>query len=135
MDAQQKAIAQNCKDAAENNMMAFPQIIGILLESGFESYTVDFRRQTATYYLPNGESVEFKTHGTAIPVATALDVTALGAAIRDAQNLVPGYTYKGFCAKAKEAGCAGYMVSFPGKRAVYFGRTGETHVEYFPGAR
>ena len=88
MDAQQKAIAQNCKDAAENNTMAFPQIIGILLESGFESYTVDFRRQTATYYLPNGESVEFKTHGTVIPVTAALDVTTLGAATRDRSSRV-----------------------------------------------
>ncbi len=135
MDAQQKTIARNCKDAAENNTMTFPQIIGILIESGFESYMVDFRRQAAAYYLPNGESVELKTHGTAIPVAAAFDAAALGAAIRDAQSLVPGYTYKGFCAKAKAAGCAGYMVSFPGKRAVYFGRTGETHTEYFPGAQ
>jgi len=30
------------------------------------------------------------------------------------------------------AGCTGYLVSFPGQRAVYFGRTGETHVEHFP---
>ena len=34
--------------------------------------------------------------------------------------------------RAKRAGCAGYLVSFPGRRAVYFGRTGETHVELFP---
>mgnify|MGYP000402610447 CR=1 FL=1 len=34
--------------------------------------------------------------------------------------------------KAKAAGCAGYMVSFLGKRVVYFGRTAEVHVEHFP---
>lgn len=53
------------------------------------------------------------------------------AAIREAQALVPGYTYKGFCAKARAAGCAGYIVSFLG-RAVYFGRTAETLTEPFP---
>ena len=32
----------------------------------------------------------------------------------------------------KNAGCAGYFVSIPGKRVVYYGRTGETHVEIIP---
>lgn len=30
------------------------------------------------------------------------------------------------------AGFEGYLVSLPGRRAVYFGRTAETHVEHFP---
>lgn len=135
MDAQQKTLAQNCGDAAESNTMAFPAIVGALTEAGFESYVVDFRRQMAIYYLPNDESVEFKTHEIAIPVAAAFDGAALAAAIREAQTQIGGYSYRGFCAKAKAAGCAGYMVSFSGKRAVYYGRTGETHVEYFPGSR
>ena len=54
------------------------------------------------------------------------------AAIREAQQQVPGYTYKGFCEKAVLAGCAGYVVSFSGRRALYVGRTAETHVEHFP---
>jgi uncharacterized protein YbcV (DUF1398 family) len=135
MDAQQKTIAENCKDGAETDTMTFPEIVRTLMGAGFESYIVDFRRRSATYYLPNDESVEFKTHESGVPVAARFDDAALSAAIREAQNLVPGYTYEGFCAKAKAAGCAAYMVSFPGKRAVYFGRTGETHVEYFPGSR
>jgi uncharacterized protein YbcV (DUF1398 family) len=135
MDAHLKTIAQNCKDAAENGAMTFPQIVGKLIESGFESYLVDFRRKTATYYLPDDDSVEFHTHSIAVPVAAPFDGEALRTAIREAQNLVPGYTYAGFCEKAKAAGCAGYLVSFSGKRVVYFGRTGETHVEHFPGSR
>ena len=84
---------------------------------------------------PNDESAELRNSRNRCPVAASFDDAALTAAIREAQNLVPGYTYKGFCAKAKAAGCAAYIVSFAGKRAVYFGRTGETHVEYFPGSR
>ena len=53
----------------------------------------------------------------------------------EAQALVPGYTYKGFCAKVAEAGCAGYVVSLLGRRVLYYGRTGETHTEYFPGTQ
>ena len=135
MDGQQKTIAQTCKDGAESNTMTFPEIVRKLMEAGFESYLVDFRKRTATYYLSTDESFELPTHETASPVAAALDVVALGAAIREAQILLPGYTYLGFCAKAKAAGCAGYFVSFSGRRAVYFARTGETHVEYFPGSR
>jgi hypothetical protein len=32
----------------------------------------------------------------------------------------------------KALGCAGYLVSFPGRRVVYFGRAAEFHVERFP---
>jgi uncharacterized protein YbcV (DUF1398 family) len=44
-----------------------------------------------------------------------------------------GYTYQGFCSKVAGAGCAGYVVSLLGRRVLYYGRTGETHTEYFPG--
>lgn len=133
MNAHQKAVAQGCMEAAETGAMTFPQIVGMLIAEGFESYTIDFRRRTATYYLPDGDSVELKAHGIDTPVAADFDVSHMKAAIHEAQTLAPGYTYKGFCEKAKAAGCAGYMVSFLGKRAVYFGRGAETHVEYFPG--
>lgn len=34
--------------------------------------------------------------------------------------------------KLMAAGCAGYLVSFLGRRVVYFGRTAEIHIEEFP---
>ena len=34
--------------------------------------------------------------------------------------------------RARAAGCACYLVSFPGRRAVYLGRDGAVHVEHFP---
>lgn len=134
MNAQQQTLAQNCLEAAENNTKTFPEIVGALIAGGFESYTVDYRRATATYYLPTGESVELAAHKADQDVGEVFDTQALQGAIREAQTLAAGYTYKGFCAKAKAAGCVGYMVSFMGRRAVYFGRTGETHVELFPSA-
>ncbi len=76
--------------------------------------------------------MELTAHASTEPVAHDFDVAAIRTAIGEAQALVPGYTYKGFCDKVKRAGCAGYMVSFSGRRAVYFGRTAETHVELFP---
>jgi uncharacterized protein YbcV (DUF1398 family) len=132
MDAHLKEIAQSCLDAAEGNSMTFPQIVGRLMQAGFESYAMDFRRADATYYQADGGSVVFATHRGETPVAAALDKDAIQSAIREAQQLVPGYSYKGFCAKVMVAGCSGYIVSFSGRRAVYFGRTAETHVELFP---
>jgi uncharacterized protein YbcV (DUF1398 family) len=132
VDDQKKALAQTCLTAAENNTMTFRQIVGALMAAGFESYEIDFRRATATYYLPDGDSVQLVTHDIDMPVAASFDSARMVAAIREAQQLVPGYTYKGFCKKAAEAGCAGYIVSFSGRRALYLGRTGETHVEHFP---
>lgn len=132
MDDHKKALARTCLEAAEGNTMTFPQIVEALMAAGFESYEIDFRRSTATYYLPDGDSVELTTHKVDTAVAPDFDSAQIGAAIKDAQQLVPGYTYKGFCKKAAVSGCAGYVVSFLGRRALYIGRTGETHVEHFP---
>ncbi|MFG1229698.1 DUF1398 domain-containing protein [Xanthobacter wiegelii] len=134
MTEEQTAAARACLAAAESDTATFPAIVGALVGAGFESYAVDFRRATATYYLPSGDSLELPTHKAATAIAPALDDAGLTAAIREAQQQVPGYTYRGFCEKAAAAGCAGYIVSFPGRRAVYFARTGQTHVELFPGS-
>ncbi len=42
--------------------------------------------------------------------------------------------YREFCARIAAAGCVGYFVSIPGRRAVYYGRTADSHTEWFPGA-
>jgi uncharacterized protein YbcV (DUF1398 family) len=132
MDDHRKAIARACLDAAEAGTMTFPQIVGTLMREGFESYLVEFRRAVATYYLDDGDSVELPTHRVDVAVAPTFDAAPVRAAIREAQQLVPGYTYPDFCRKVAAAGCAGYVVSFSGRRALYFGRTAETHVEHFP---
>jgi uncharacterized protein YbcV (DUF1398 family) len=106
----------------------------MLVEAGFDGYSVDFRRSTRAYYMPDGAAIELESTRLG-PVADRFDAAVIREAIREAQALVPGYTYKGFCAKVMEAGCAGYLVSLVGKRVLYYGRTGETHTEYFPGTQ
>jgi len=66
------------------------------------------------------------------PVAARFDARSLEALVRWAQAAGPDYSYAAFSEKAKACGCAGYLVSFPGRRVVYYGRSGETHVEHFP---
>lgn len=132
MNEQLAAIAQRSLDAAYAGAMDFPAIVRALMEAGFEGYDVDYRRGTATYFLPNGESAQLSLPKSDVTVAEEFRADHVERAVHEAQNKAPGYTYAGFCAKVKAAGCAGYMVSFLGKRVVYFGRTAETHVEHFP---
>ncbi len=132
MDNHKRSVAKACCEGAEDNSMTFPQVVGRLMQEGFESYAVDFRRAIATYYASDGDSVDVRTHKIDVPVASVFDAKRVQAAIKEAQQLVPGYTYLGFCKKVTAAGCAGYVVSFLGRRALYIGRTAETHVEYFP---
>lgn len=132
MNERQRMIARACLEGADRNSMTFPQIVGTLIDAGFEGYAVDFRRATATYHLPDGDSLELPARAVSTPVAPAFDAARLQAAIRDAQQLVPGYSYRGFCETAASAGCAAYIVSFSGRRALYIGRDAEIHVERFP---
>jgi hypothetical protein len=87
------------------------------------------------YYRPDGDTLELKTELAAGQVSEHFDAVTVKDAIREAQQQVPGYTYEGFCNKVIAAGCAGDIVSFLGKRVLYYGRTVETHTEYFPGTR
>ncbi len=135
MIANWKNAARVALEGAESNTMTFPQSVAMLMEAGFDGYAVDFRRAARAYYRANGEAIELGTAPVPVPVAEHFDAALVKAAIREAQALVPGYTYQGFCAKVAAAGCAGYVVSFLGRRALYYGRTGETHTEYFPGTR
>ncbi len=132
MTPDQKLTALTCLNAAEQDALDFPMIVGKLIEAGFESYTVDFRRGRSIYYLGSGESLELPIHEVGVPVAAAFEAHAVQAAIHEAQTKAPGYSYAGFCRKVAAAGCAGYTVSFSGRRAVYSGRTAEAHVEHFP---
>jgi uncharacterized protein YbcV (DUF1398 family) len=128
-------LARATLEGSESGTMSFPQNLRILMEADFDGYAVDFRRSTRTYYMPSGETLELKTEPTPTPVAESFNGRLVREAIREAQVLAPGYTYKGFCAKGAGAGCAGYVVSVRGRRVLYYGRTCETHTEYFPGTQ
>lgn len=111
--------------------MTFPQIVGTLMAAGFEAYRIDLRRGVATYYRGDGTATDLPMPAR-FEVGAVFDTTEVQAGIRSAQTLEPGYTYPGFCRRITAAGCADYLVSFTGRRALYVGRTGETHVEVFP---
>ncbi len=132
MDAERIAIAETCLHAAHDGSLSFSEIVGRLIAAGFEGYSVDYRRNSQTYYLPDGDCVTMDMRPSAGNVAAAFDVAELARLVRWAQANPADYSYVAFCEKARAAGCAGYLVSFLGRRVVYFGRSAETHVEHFP---
>jgi uncharacterized protein YbcV (DUF1398 family) len=132
MDAQRITIAQTCLNAAFDQSMAFPEIVGTLIRAGFEGYVVDYRRSTTTYFLPDGDNVVLDSRPSEGSVAAQFDPAGVASQVKWAQANQPDYSYSAFCKNVKAFGCAGYIVSFSGRRVLYFGRTAETHVEHFP---
>ncbi len=132
MDAERITVAKACLQAAHDGSLSFPEIVGRLIAAGFEGYTVDYRRDSQTYYLPDGDSVAWDMPQSGGSVAAMFDAAAVERLVRWAQANPADYSYIAFSQRVKAAGCAGYLVSFLGRRVVYFGRTAETHVELFP---
>ncbi len=132
MDADRYALAEACLNAAHDGSLSFPKIVARLIAAGFEGYAVDYRRGSQTYYLPDGDSATFELPAYPGQVAAAFDAGEVARLVRWAQSNAPGYSYAAFSEGAKAAGCAGYLVSFSGRRVVYYGRTAETQVELFP---
>ena len=49
MEARFIQAADKCLRGAEDRTMTFPQIVGTLMQEGFESYSIDYRRAKAIY--------------------------------------------------------------------------------------
>jgi hypothetical protein len=125
-------VAKASFEGTETNTLTFPEGVRMIAAAGFNGYLVDYCAGTRTYHHSNGEAFTFR--GLPYPPVDTFDAELVKAAIKEAQLLVPGYTYQGFSRKVTGlGGAAGYLVSIVGKRVLYFGMNGETHTEYFPG--
>jgi uncharacterized protein YbcV (DUF1398 family) len=118
----------------QDGSMPFPEIVGKLISNGVESYHVDYVTGSFTFYSASGAAVLAPIVFEGLPsIAEDFDVAALKAAILDSQQ--HGQKFLAFCGRAMEAGVKGYMAYLRGKRVTYFGRQGDQHAEWFPGAR
>jgi uncharacterized protein YbcV (DUF1398 family) len=120
--------------ATLNGSMPFPEIVGKLIASGVEYYHVDYATGTFTFYSGSGAAVVAPLPLENLPaIAEDFDAAALKAAILDSQQR--GQKFRDFCGRATRAGVQGYMAFLRGKRVTYFGRQGDQHTEWFPGAK
>ena len=132
MNANQSAVIQACASGSLNGTITFPEVIRQLTEIGVERYHADYSRQETTYYLPDGGSLVVSVRHPAQPIAEAFSSTLVEAAIRQSQRGQIAYTE--FLKQTMAAGCIGYFVQITGRRALYFGRQGDLHLEPFPNA-
>ncbi len=132
-----KAVLQDCTNASVEERITFPEVVAALAAVGVERYHTDLLRGETTYYLPGGgsERVPGKPPGKWMAGHPAAAFSAAGVA--DAVRAIQTGTirYREFCERVMQAGCVGWMTFLAGKRVVYYGRTGDSHVEWFPGAR
>ena len=131
MKAHASSVVREMTRASDEERIAFPDVVEALTEAGVERYHADLVRAEKTYYMPDGASEVVACHSVP-PSAPEFSAEGVGAAVRAAQAGAIGY--REFCARIAEAGCAGYFVTLTGRRAVYYGRTGDSHTEWFPGA-
>jgi uncharacterized protein YbcV (DUF1398 family) len=133
MDAHLKSVMESCSKASDESSLSFPQVVMRLMEAGVEWYHADLLRSEKTYYMPDGQSHAVPNAPLGEPPARDFLPPDVEKAIRAIQ--AQGITYKEFCERIGAAGCVGYFVSFPGRQAIYFGRTGASYVEPFPAAK
>lgn len=120
--------------ATLDGSMPFPQIVGKLIAEGVEYYHVDYPSNSFTFYTAAGSTVTATILFEGLPdVASEFDAEALQAAILDSQQ--HGQKFRQFCERAMLAGVQGYFAFLRGQRVTYFGRQGDQHVEWFPGAK
>lgn len=113
--------------------MPFPQVVEALLATGVEYYHVDYVSACKRFYDAAGACVVTPVvYPDLPPVAAELDVEALRANIHDSQQR--DQPYHAFTTRAMNAGVIGYIAFLRGHRVTYFGRRGDQHTEWFPGA-
>lgn len=127
------ALLCECTEASDQERITFGEVVGRLIEGGVERYHADLLRDEKIYYMPDGHSHLVACAAIGVRPADAFSPEDVSAAVRAIQ--AGKIKYRTFCRQIMEAGCVGYLVSIQGKRAVYYGRSGETYVEPFPGSR
>lgn len=132
MNEHAKAAARAMTRASDEERISFPDVVATLAEAGIERYHADLMASTKTYYTPEGAFEVTPCHAVPAP-AINFAGEAVNAAVRASQT--GAIQYREFCARIAAAGCVGYFVTLSGKRAVYYGRTGDSHTEWFPGSR
>jgi uncharacterized protein YbcV (DUF1398 family) len=119
--------------ATLDGTISFPDVVRQLLATGVEYYHVDYVSLRKTFYSADGETAVTPINYEGLPpVAPDFDITKLKAAILDSQ--LHGQKYRDFTRRAMEAGVQGYFAFLRGQRVTYFGRGGDQHTEWFPGA-
>jgi uncharacterized protein YbcV (DUF1398 family) len=133
MNPTQAAAANEAARLSAGGQIHFGQVVERLIAAGFERYHADYSRSELTYYTPEGDTCTVDMQHDSQPIAPEFQPRLVAAAVQQSQR--GEIMYPEFTRQALAAGCVGYFVQLTGRRVQYFGRAGDMHVEWFPGAR
>lgn len=128
------ALFEKCVAGSHAATMVFPEVVATLTADGVEWYSANLIFQASTAYAADGAYHQVKwPGGHELAIADAFDAAGVQAAIRASQH--GQITYCQFLDQVAAAGTVYYTVHLQGRKAIYFGRHGEFHVENFPAAK
>ena len=133
MNSEQTKVVKECAALSAAGAIHFGEVVGRLVKAGIERYHADYSRSENTYYTPDGGSSVVPMEHEPMPIARDFSASGVEAAVRQAQS--GQIMYPQFTRQVLAAGCVGYFVQISGKCVQYFGRNGEIHTEWFPGAK
>ncbi|MGC4087738.1 MAG: DUF1398 family protein [Polyangiaceae bacterium] len=129
MDQQLQQFIEESLAASHAGTRSFGEIVVRLAQHGVESYRVDYRDGSATYFLPSGDSYRASLRVPELAIGERFDAPAVVEAIVGSQQ--GRVKYPEFIERSMRAGCVTYTVWISGRQVTYFGRNGESHVERF----
>ncbi len=130
MNSFTKDVIEKCAHESHAGLLNFPDSLGRLMKVGVESYWVDYRNQSTTYYLADNEAHVLKMVMPSIDIPFSFNKDGIVSAIRSAQS--DAVRYPEFLRLTMSNGCIGYIVWISGEHVSYFGRQGQVHLEHFP---
>lgn len=130
MNADKTTVMRESVTLSLQGKMRFPEVVQSMIGIGVERYHADYSRLEKTFYMPDGESAVVPIEHPVLRIADTFSAARVEATIRDVQKAKINYSE--FLKKTAEAGCVGLFVQITGRKALYFGRNGEVHVEPFP---
>lgn len=125
-------ILEACTAGSFAGTMKFPEVIDQLMGS-VEWYSANLLCKVTTHYAASGDHHQTQWPALELPdVAQAFDGDRVLGAIRAIQH--GKISYREFLREITAAGVTYYTVHLQGRKAMYFGRHGDFHVEHFPGS-
>ena len=127
-------LLEDCNRLALDGKLSFRESVQRMASTGVERYRADLVRIEKMHYSAEGETHVVAIALTDAPdIAEELDISGVKDALVAIQN---GKIHYGeFLTRIMQAGVTDYGVWLRGRKAIYFGRTGDFYVENFPGTK
>lgn len=123
-------VIKECTAASLAEQITFPEVVMKLATAGVERYIVDLVGKKKFSYGKQGETHTADLAFDSIAIPAQLDGAGVKQTITEIQQ--GRIKYQTFLKQIMGAGCSHYEVFITGRKAIYFGRDGEQHIENFP---